>query len=230
LDPRALAARLHAVRQRITEAAERSGRDPASIELVAVSKGQPAEAVAAAYEAGQRAFGENYVQELVAKAAALADRGALAWHAIGSLQRNKARDVARVASVIHSIDREDLARELDRRASALGRRPRVFLEVNVAREASKGGCAPEGLAALLATIRGCTSLDPVGLMAIVPEVEQPEHARPYFAALRRLGHEHFGPSSALSMGMSHDFEIAIEEGATVVRVGTAIFGPRSSSL
>lgn len=225
-----LAARLHAVRQRVAAAAERSGRDPASIELVAVSKGQPVEAVAAAYEAGQRAFGENYVQELVAKATALAGRDALAWHAIGSLQRNKARDVARIASVIHSIDREELARELDRRAAGLGRRPRVFVEVNIAHESSKGGCAPEGLASLLTAVRGCTSLEPVGLMAIVPDVEQPEQARPYFAALRRLGHEHFGPRCALSMGMSHDFEVAIEEGATVVRVGTAIFGPRTSAL
>ena len=224
-----IASRLDAVRGRIAAAAERAWRSPGEVRLVAVSKGKPAEAFRAAYAAGQRDFGESYAQELGEKAEALGDLPDLAWHAIGGLQRNKAKLVARVAAVVHSVDREDLAVELDRRAEALGRTLRVLLEVNVGGEASKGGCAPGDLGRLIEAASRCRHLQPIGLMTIAPFIEDPEKVRPYFAALRALRDQSGGPAALpeLSMGMSHDFEAAIEEGATLVRVGTAIFGARA---
>jgi hypothetical protein len=225
LEPESLAARLAAVRQRIDAAARAAGRDPAGVSLVAVSKGQPPEAIRAAYAAGQRVFGENYAQELVRKAAALADLPDLAWHFIGRLQRNKARDVAPRVTMVEAVDREDLARELDRRAAAAGRTLDVLVEVNVGGEASKGGAEPGEVGALVAAIRGMKHLALRGLMTIPPEVDAPEAARPFFARLRALAAPH--GLAELSMGMSHDFEAAIGEGATMVRVGTAIFGARA---
>lgn len=232
--------RLAEVRRRIVEAS--ADRGPDAVRLVAVSKGQTVEAIRAAWDQGQRDFGENYVQELVSKAEQLGDLtdGGLRWHAIGRLQRNKARDVARIASVIHAVDRAELAREIDRRASAADRRAtgrnasaaarlEVLVEVNLGGEAAKGGCAPAEVGPLLDAIAGCPNLVVRGLMTIPPETDSPEEARPFFRALRELRDRHGGAAALpeLSMGMSHDFEIAITEGATIVRVGTAIFGPRS---
>ena len=222
-------AQLAEVKQRIEEATRRAGRAPGSARLVAVSKGKPAEAIRAAFAAGQRDFGENYAQELIAKAEALSGLADLRWHAIGQLQRNKAKQVARVASVVHSVDRVDLAGELDRRAGAASRAIDVLVEVNIAGEATKSGCAPGEAAAVLDAIAEASNLRAVGFMTMAPFFDDPELARPMFAALRAL-RDKLGGASALpelSMGMSHDFEVAIEEGATLVRVGTAIFGARA---
>jgi PLP dependent protein len=219
--------RLSSLRARIDDAALRSGRDPARVRLLAVSKTQSLEAMREAYAAGQRSFGENYVQELASKAEALADLSELSFHFIGHLQRNKAREAAHHAHVIESVDRAELATELDRRAS---RTIEVFVEVNVGGEAQKAGCAIENVGALLEHLRGCERLRARGLMAIPPAHDDPEASRPHFRAMRELferlregGHDEL---VELSMGMSADFEIAIEEGATIVRVGTALFGER----
>lgn len=227
-DIEGIPARLEAVRRRIEEEVARAGRAAGSARLVAVSKGKPAEAIRAAYAAGQRDFGENYVQELEEKADALRDLEGLRWHAIGRLQRNKAKPIVRIARVIHAVDREELAVELGRRASAVETRVDALVEVNVSGEASKGGCAPNALGGLLAAMRGTAGLRVIGLMTIPPASEDPEAARPVFAALRALRDQHGGASALpeLSMGMTHDYGIAIEEGATLVRVGTAIFGAR----
>jgi hypothetical protein len=224
-----IASRLEEVRGRVTAAAVGAGRAPGEVRLVAVSKEKPPEAIRAAYAAGQRDFGESYAQELGQKAEALGDLPELVWHAIGRLQRNKAKLVARVAGVVHSVDREDLALELDRRAEGVGRTLRVLLEVNVGGEASKGGCAPAELGRLLEAAARCRHLRPIGLMTIAPFFEDPAEVRPFFAALRALRDQHGGAAALpeLSMGMSHDFEAAIAEGATLVRVGTAIFGARA---
>jgi hypothetical protein len=224
-EPESIAGRLAAVRARIDAAARAAGRDPSTVTLVAVSKTQPPEAIREAYAAGQRDFGENYAQEVVAKHAALADLEGLRLHFIGGLQRNKAKDVAPRAAMVQSVDREDLARELDKRAAAAGRTLEVLLEVNVGGEASKSGAAPADVPALVKAVRALPHLALRGLMTIPPEVDDPAEARPFFAALRELAKAH--GLAALSMGMSHDFEAAIAEGATIVRVGTAIFGARA---
>jgi pyridoxal phosphate enzyme (YggS family) len=223
-----IAARLADVRRRIDEETARAGRPPGSVRLLAVSKGKPPEAIRAAYAAGQRAFGENYAQELTEKAAALADLEGIDWHFIGRLQRNKARQVVQAARTVHAVDRADLAAELGKRAAAAGVKLRALVEVNVSGEASKGGCPPEGLAEVLAAIRAAPALLAVGLMTIPPDTEDPAEARPFFAALRKLRDDHGGAAALpeLSMGMTHDFPFAIDEGATLVRVGTAIFGAR----
>ncbi len=222
-----VASRLGDVQARIGEAARRAGRAAGEVRLLAVSKGQPSEAIRAAHAAGQREFGENYVQELTRKAGELADLDGVVWHAIGRLQRNKARDVARVARWVHTIDRAEIARELDRRAPPETTLV-VLVEVNVGGEAQKGGCAPGELGALLDELARCARLRVAGLMTVPPEAEDPEGARRFFAELRALRDRHGGAAvlPELSMGMSHDFEVAIAEGATIVRVGTAIFGPR----
>jgi PLP dependent protein len=220
--------RLAAVRASIEEASRRSGRAPSSVRLVAVSKTKPLEAIRKAYETGQRDFGENYVQEMVEKASALVDLEGLRFHFIGALQRNKAKACASVGKLVHTVDREEIAAELDRRTGALGRVLDVLVEVNVGDEASKAGCRPDRLTSLLDAARRRANLRVVGLMAIPPYLDDPEAVRPYFARLRELRDAHGGASALpeLSMGMSHDFHVAIEEGATLVRVGTAIFGAR----
>lgn len=222
-----IGARLSRLRARIADAARRSGRDPESVRLLAVSKTQSADVMREAYAAGQRSFGENYVQELASKAEALADLGDLRFHFIGHLQRNKARDAARYAQVVESVDRPELATELDRRAS---RAIEVLVEVNVGGEAQKSGCAAADVGALLEHLRGCERLRATGLMAIPPAHDDPEASRPHFRAMRELFERLRGAGHhelvELSMGMSADFEIAIEEGATIVRVGTALFGER----
>lgn len=222
-----IAERLAAVRARIAEATTRAGRPEGSVRLLAVSKTKPEALIREAYAAGQRDFGENYAQELTTKAMALADLKDLRWHMIGPLQRNKAKLVVPVAKVVHTVDRPELAEELSKRAAGTGKTPQVLLEVNVAGEASKAGCTPEGAVGLAALVRQLPHLDLVGLMTIPPDTDDRELARPFFRRLRELRDALGGGLTELSMGMSHDFEIAIEEGATIVRVGTAIFGARS---
>lgn len=228
-----------AVRARVDAAAVRAGRRPADVLLVAVSKTQPAEALRAAYAAGIRDFGENYVQELVQKAEALKELGELRFHAIGHVQRNKAKFLARHASAVHSVDSQDLARELGRRLALAdaARPPRAFggdarlpvlVEVNIAREAQKSGVSPDAVESVLASVESEPSLRLVGLMCVPPFGDEPRAAVPHFEALARLREQHGGAARLpeLSMGMTADFEHAIAAGATVVRVGTAIFGVR----
>lgn len=214
------------VRERLGRAAEAAGRDPSSITLVAVSKLQPEEAIRAAYGQGVRDFGESYAQELRAKGEALADLEDIRWHFIGHLQRNKVRQVAGRLAMLQTLDSPRLVEELGKRLS--GEPLDVLLEVSLVGEASKSGCAPEELPALLDAARSEPALRVRGLMAIPPWEAEPEEARRYFVALRELRDRLGGAAllPELSMGMSGDFEVAVEEGATIVRVGTAIFGPR----
>ncbi|MEZ4299741.1 MAG: YggS family pyridoxal phosphate-dependent enzyme [Polyangiaceae bacterium] len=218
-------ARLTSVRARIEAAVQRAGRPPGSVRLLAVSKTKSEAAIREAYAAGQRDFGENYVQELCAKAEALSDLADLRFHVIGPLQRNKVKQVVPVASLVHTVDRASLAEEIEKRAAAAGRTVPVLLEVNVSGEASKAGCSSEEAPSLAALVRSMPHLELRGLMTIPPDTDDREEARPFFAKLREL-RDRIGELPELSMGMSHDFEIAIEEGATIVRVGTAIFGAR----
>lgn len=221
-----IAERLAAVQARIAAACERAGRDPASVTLVGVSKTHPVEAVVEAVAAGLLDLGENRAQELVPKAEGAAALGVkLHWHFIGHLQRNKVREVAPHIAALHSLDSERLATDLERQLAALGASPLpCYIEVNVAGEASKQGIAPEAVPALLAHARACAHLEVVGLMTVAPETHDAETVRPVFQRLRTLASEH--GLAGLSMGMSGDYLVAIEEGATSVRVGTAIFGPR----
>ena len=214
-----VAAGLSRVRERIAAACSRAGRDPASVRLIAVSKTKPIEMLREAVAAGQAIFGENYAQELREKAAALAG---VEWHFIGALQTNKARLVVGRAALIHTCDRLALAQELSKRAAAAALVQRVLLEVNVGREAQKAGVLPENVPALLEEVRALPALACEGLMCIPPAEGDP---RPCFRLLRQLGTACGLPQ--LSMGMSADYEAAIEEGATLVRVGTAIFGERA---
>jgi pyridoxal phosphate enzyme (YggS family) len=195
------------------------------VELVAVSKLQPPELIRAAYAAGQRHFGENYAQELRDKAQALADLPGIRWHALGHLQVNKCKYVARSAHAFHALDRLEVAQELGRRRT--GNSLACFLEVNLGDEASKEGIGTADLPTLLAATRAVPQLEVLGLMALPPLGPSAEDSRPHFRALRALAQAYGLPQ--LSMGTTHDFEVAIEEGATLVRVGEAIFGPRPRS-
>ena len=221
-----IATRLQTVRERIGAAARRSRRDASSICLVLASKQQPASAIRAAWKAGARDFGENYVQEAVAKRADLVDLADIRWHLIGHLQSNKARLAASAFALIHSVDSVRLVNALERAQSS----PRVgaLIEVNLGAESSKSGVRPDEVADLLDASRD--KIEIAGLMTIPPPTATPELVRPYFAELRemrdRLAMETGITLSELSMGMSDDFEIAIEEGATIVRVGRAVFGER----
>lgn len=216
-----VAASWRAVLDRVRAAETRAGRPSGSVEVVAVSKLQTPEAIRAAYAAGARAFGENYAQELRDKSEALSDLPGLRWHAIGPLQTNKARYVARSAHVFHALDRLEVAQELSRRRT--GAPLDVYVEVNVAGEGTKSGVVPAALAPLLDAVRPLPGLRVVGLMTM-PPLAPADEVRPFFRALAALGREH--GLAGLSMGSTHDFETAIDEGATVVRVGTAIFGER----
>jgi hypothetical protein len=209
-------------------ACERAGRPPGSVALIAVSKTRSAEEVAAAYEAGQRLFGENYAQELVSKAEALAGLSELEWHFIGHLQRNKVKHVIGHVALVQTVDSTRLLREVRKRARALGREAHVLVEVNVGREEQKAGVLPEETGRLLDEIDAAEGVECHGLMVIPPLSLSPEDAREWFVGLRELRDELGGPERLpeLSMGMSADYDVAIEEGATMVRVGTAIFGPR----
>jgi pyridoxal phosphate enzyme (YggS family) len=220
-----IAENLRAVRERIARACERAKRDPASVELVAVSKVQPVEAVREAARAGQRAFGENYAQELREKADAAGE--GIEWHFLGALQTNKVKMVAGRVALLHTCDRQSLAQELNKRAAALGIVQRVLVEVNLASEPQKGGIAPGDLGSFVDSVRNLPALRCEGLMCIPPADDDP---RTHFRTLRDLRDELHGHTGLalpqLSMGMSADYELAIEEGATIVRVGTAIFGER----
>jgi len=230
------AERLAAVRARIGAAARRAGRDPAAVTLVGVSKRMPPERVAEAARAGLACVGENYVQEAREKKAALdplPEARALRWHLIGNLQRNKARDAVATFDVVETVDRPGLAQELERRAAQAGRAHEVLLQVNVTGEPQKAGAAPQDVAALLCACAELPHLRVTGLMTVPEAAADPERTRPCFAQLRALRDAlRDAPGGAglreLSMGMSADFEVAIEEGATLVRVGTALFGPREA--
>ena len=213
---------LDVVRERVARAAERAGRRAQDVLLIGVSKTVTAEHIRLGVDAGLTALGENRVQEAREKIKILGRP--VPWHLIGHLQTNKVRDALELFDLIHSLDRLELARELERRAGDPGRVVDTLLEVNVAEEPSKSGFAPDAVGAALEAIGGMTHLRVRGLMAIPPIVERAEDSRPWFQALRRLAERH--GLKELSMGMSADFEVAIEEGATMVRVGTAIFGAR----
>jgi PLP dependent protein len=226
-----IAAALRDVQARIHAVAAQSGRDVGSVKLLAVSKTHPPEAVREAYAAGQRDFGENYVQELQQKAEALRDLTDLRWHLIGHLQRNKARLVAPIAELVHTIDNSELARELAKRFAVSGRTGRleVLVEVSIAGEAQKHGASPDDLDGLLEAIETLPELSLRGLMCVPPFTKNAADSRPFFDRLVALQQKLGGPSRLpeLSMGMTHDLEHAIAAGATWVRVGTAIFGARA---
>ena len=219
-----VAARWAAVRARVAAAAERAGRDPAAVRIVAATKTVPAERLAALVAAGCVDLGENRAQELLAKAPGRPD---VTWHFIGHLQRNKAKDVVLARATVETVDSERLATELDKRAGAAGVPVPVLVQVNVAREPQKSGCDPDAVAALIAHVRSLSGLELRGLMTIPPHDDDPERIRPHFSALRALRARHLDPGAWLSMGMSADLEVAVAEGATHVRVGTAIFGARN---
>jgi PLP dependent protein len=222
-------ANLDRIRSKLAAACERAGRGIDTVTLVSVSKGQPPETVRAAAELGLTIFGENRIQEAKAKISLCPNR--LRWHMIGHLQTNKCREAVRLFDMIHSVDSLHLAAELDRCAERAAKTVRILLEVNVAGEASKYGYAPAQLLAELAELNRFRRLEIHGLMTMAPWSPDPERARPVFRRLRELqaecGSILGAPLSELSMGMSGDFEVAIEEGATLVRLGTALFGDRS---
>ena len=227
-----ISTRLTGVRDRIAGAARRSHRQPSSVRLVAVSKTFPIDAVRAAAAAGQVDFGENKVQEGQGKILA-AGALALRWHLIGHLQSNKAKKAAAVFDIIHSIDSVDLLQKVDAAAAERGRTVDVLIQVDLAQEPTKYGAPEAEVPAIIEAAQACRSARLVGLMMLPPAVDDPDQARQYFAALRGLrdGYVQGGvPVSMLaelSMGMSHDYEVAVEEGATLVRVGSAIFGDRT---
>jgi pyridoxal phosphate enzyme (YggS family) len=218
-------ANLERVQTAIANACQRSGRSPEDVLLIAVSKAVEVERIQEAIAAGVPALGENRVQEARDKIERLGR--VVPWHLVGSLQTNKAKDAVHLFDWIHSVDRLELARELDRRAHALGRTVKALIEVNIGEEPQKAGVRPQDVKQWLDAFAGLSKLRIGGLMAIPPVADDAEHARSYFRRLRELrdaaGLEH------LSMGMSADFEVAVEEGATMVRVGTAIFGPRPTA-
>jgi pyridoxal phosphate enzyme (YggS family) len=219
-----IATNLERVRERLAGAAARAGRRADAVLLIGVSKTVDVERIRAAVAAGVTALGENRVQEAKTKVAELGRPAA--WHLIGHLQTNKVKDALELFDVIHSLDRLELAREIERRAAARGQLVDVLLQVNVAAEPSKGGVGPDAVGETLDAIGKLAHVRVRGLMTIPPEVEHAEDSRPWFRRLRELAERH--GLRELSMGMSGDFEVAVEEGATMVRVGTAVFGPRPS--
>lgn len=220
------------IRQRIDAACSRSGRPVSSVGLIAVSKVKPAELVDAAYHAGQRLFGENYVQEFAEKVSAVTTP--VTWHFIGALQSNKVKHIRGKVAMIHSVDRFSLAQEINKQWSKLDTPVDILIQVNIGDEGSKSGCQPEELEALVRDVAKLPFLSIKGLMCLPPHHDDPELVRPYFKRMRNLAAEISqlnipGVAMAeLSMGMSGDFEVAVEEGATLVRVGTAIFGARKN--
>lgn len=223
-----IAENLETVRSRIAAAAARAGRNPAEVELVAVSKTYPAERIREAAEAGQELFGESRVQEALVKIPSLPGR--LRWHFIGHLQANKVRKALPLFELIHGVDTVEIARDIDRIAADLGLHPRVLLEVNVSGEGSKHGFTPEDLERALDELLALPRVQVEGFMTMAPLAPEAEASRPFFAALRslrdRLAERAGIPFQTLSMGMSGDYGVAVEEGATLVRVGSAIFGSR----
>jgi pyridoxal phosphate enzyme (YggS family) len=216
----------------MADAAARAGRQPSDVRLIAVSKTFPIGAIRAAYDAGQADFGENKVQEGLQKIARAADMK-IRWHLIGHLQSNKARKAAANFTAVHSVDSVELLQRLDQSAAAAGRTVTALVQVDLALEPTKHGAPVAGVAAIFQVAGECRAAQVAGLMLLPPFVENPEGARPWFRRLRemrdRLQDDGVPPAFVreLSMGMSHDFEVAIEEGATIVRVGTAIFGERT---
>jgi len=223
---------LDSIQQRIRAACARAGRDENSVTLLAVSKTHPPETICAAVDCGQLLFGENKIQEAKAKIPLCPGRAR--WQFIGHLQSNKVRDAVELFEMIQGVDSLSIAQEISKRAEQAGKTMPILLEVNVAGEGSKFGYAPERLLAELNTVNALPRIEIHGLMAIPPFTPVPEKARPYFQKLRALKTECEqilgAPLPHLSMGMSGDFEVAIEEGATIVRVGTALFGERLSSV
>ncbi|MGH2777366.1 MAG: YggS family pyridoxal phosphate-dependent enzyme [Actinomycetota bacterium] len=218
---------LSGVRSKIDAAARRSERSPSAVALVAVSKTWPADVVLEAIAAGVTDLGENRAQEFKEKVALL--EGKARWHFIGHLQTNKVRQVVGACELIHSVDRRALAEAIDRRASTRGLVQDVLIEVNVAGDPNKHGIEPGKAVALAAEVDALAGLRVRGLMTMPPYPEDPEESRPYYKELAALSEqllEELPQAAELSMGMSRDFEIAVEEGATLVRIGTAIFGPR----
>jgi pyridoxal phosphate enzyme (YggS family) len=232
LDPAAVRARLVDVRERIARAAARAGRDPSGVRLIAISKTFGADAVRAAALEGQIDFGENKLQEAQQKRQNLADLP-LKWHLVGHLQSNKARKAVAEFDMIHSIDSVSLLERIDEAAAALHRRVELLVQVDLAGEPTKHGAREEELGPIFEAARRAAAVSLIGLMLLPPAVDDPEAARPWFRRLRALRDKLQGEGvsasmlAELSMGMSHDYEIAVEEGATLVRVGTAIFGRRS---
>jgi len=224
-------ANLDAVRDRLARAARRAGRDPSAVRLVAVSKTFDADHVRAAAAAGQVEFGENRVQEALEKIAQTSDIP-VRWHLVGHLQANKVRKAATAFAVIHSVDSLDLLERLDRAAVELATAPEVLVQVDLAGETTKFGAPPEAARQVAEAASRARAVRLAGLMVLPPLFDDPELARSYFVRLRRFRDELIaaglpsGQLRELSMGMSHDFEIAIEEGATIVRIGTAVFGAR----
>jgi len=226
-----IATSLLGVRQRLARALARAGRLPSSARLVAISKTRPAGDVRAAFEAGQVDFGENRVQEALEKIAATSDIP-ITWHLVGHLQSNKAKRAAGSFAWIHSIDSADLLKRVDAAAEEAGRRPELLVQVDLAGEPTKHGAPAEAWLSLIEAASACRAARVAGLMLLPPFTSDPEDARPYFRRLRELRDELAARGvppdmlRELSMGMSHDFEVAVEEGATLIRVGTAIFGER----
>jgi pyridoxal phosphate enzyme (YggS family) len=219
--------RLTDVRARIRYAAQGAGRDPDSIRLIAVSKTHPVGSVMAAYACGQVDFGENRVQELVPK---MEQGPAVArWHMIGTLQTNKIKYLAQRVDVIHSVPSLKALQEIDKRAGAAGRVIEVLIQVNISDEDHKSGCEPGDLPELVEAANAMAHIRLTGLMGIASLEADAETVRPQFRMLRELRDRHLGPEAGLSMGMSHDLEVAVQEGATMVRVGTSIFGERTVS-
>lgn len=220
------------VQERIAAACRRAGRAPESVRLIAISKTVPAERIREAYEAGLRDFGENRIQEAAAKRPALADLTAT-WHLVGHLQSNKAKPARELFHWMHSLDSARLAERLNNVAACSGDKLSALIEVNLGGEESKSGIREDEVLAFAEALCAFETLEVRGLMAVPPFLENPEQTRPYFRRLRELAEEISKRSlpgvvmKELSMGMSHDFEVAIEEGATMVRVGTAIFGART---
>jgi pyridoxal phosphate enzyme (YggS family) len=217
--------KLDQVESRIAAAAARAGRKRSDILLLAVTKKFPAAAIRDAYALGLRDFGENYLQEFEAKRLELTDCPGARYHFIGHLQSNKTKKAAEIFDVIHTVDSAKIARRLDADAAQAGLQ--VLIEVKLSTEPAKAGAAPGEVPALVEAIRGCPHLRLLGLMTMPPWSDDAEQSRPYFARLRELADQN--GLQHLSMGMSHDLEVAIEEGATIVRVGTALFGPRSKA-
>ena len=228
--PVSLAENLDSIQQRIRTACERAGRDPASVTLLAVTKGQPPDAVNDAGKLGITFFGENKIQEAKAKIPLCS--GKLRWHFIGHLQTNKCRDAVELFGMIQSVDSLHVAQEISKRADQAGKTLPILLEVNLAGEASKFGYRPDQLELELNQLNALPRLEIHGLMTVPPWTANAENVRPVFRQLRELKErceQALGaPLPHLSMGMSGDFEVAIEEGATIVRIGTALFGPRKS--
>ena len=225
-----ISSRLQLVREQVAAAARNAGRDPDDVELVAVSKAHGPPAVREAFDAGQRVFGESRAQEMIAKVPGLPS--ATRWHFIGHLQKNKIRKILPLVELIHAVDSVELAMEIDRIGGELGLFPRVLLEVNVAGEQTKFGFTPAAVRQQIERLLVLPRVQIEGLMTIAPIAERAEDARPIFAELRALrdsiNREASSLLTTLSMGMSGDFVVAVQEGATLVRVGSAIFGPRSN--